>query len=208
MLACKDEPMKHVARSAWTGALVLQLAWPVLAQDTPAPAAAPVAAEAAATGKSKPARKAANASAGCYVAEFRTLGLDSHVPAERAALATQWLLKQGPACSEEQILMIRANRALWLGTGDTPAIMGLVDRLVEARQSGRPDALQSMYAPPQPDRAGVIDVQRVNGGMRPVVPAPAAAPMVLGAQVQVPPMPPAANPSGGGGLPAPPGVLR
>ena len=102
--------------------------------------------------------------------------------------------------------MIRANRALWLGVADTVTIMGLVDRLMEARQSGRPDALQSLYALPQPDRAGVVEVQRVNGGTRPVVaPPPPAPPMVLGAQVQAPGMAPA---PGGPPMPGAPGMPK
>ncbi len=179
------------------------------AAPAPAPAAqAPAAPVAAAPGAPQAASKTASktapkaAAAGCSVAEFRTLALDTHTPLERSALATHWLLKHGPGCNEEQILMIRANRALWLGVADTVAMMGLVDRIVEARQSGRPDALQSLYAAPTPDRVGTLDVQRVNGGLRPVVPPPAPVPMVLGAQVQVPGMAPPGVP------PARPGAMQ
>jgi hypothetical protein len=197
--------MTLTARTSWNqGLAAVCLSGALLAQaQAPAPAPAASAAPAA----SKPARKAATGP-GCSVAEFRTLGLDTHTPMERVALATQWLQRYGPACSEEQILMIRANRALWLGVADTVTLMGMVDRLVEARQSGRPDALQSMYAPPQPDRAGVVELQRVNGGMRPVVPPPpAAAPMVLGAQVQAPGTPPMA-PGAPGAPVAPPAAMQ
>ncbi len=173
---------------------------PAPAPITQAPATPFAAAPSAPQAASKAAPKAAVAAPGCSVAEFRTLALDTHTPLERSALATHWLLKHGPGCSEEQILMIRANRALWLGVADTVAMMGLVDRIVEARQSGRPDALQSLYAAPTPDRVGTLDVQRVNGGLRPVVPPPAPVPMVLGAQVQVPGMAPGAPPTRPGAM--------
>lgn len=193
--------MSFAARTFWTACLTVGLVLCAQAQAPATPAAAPAPAK-------KPVRKATAPGANCSVAEFRTLALDTHTPQERGALATQWLLKTGPACSEEQIAMIRANRALWLGVADTVAIMGLVDRIVEARQSGRPDALQSLYAPPQPDRAGMVEVQRVNGGLRPVVPPPAPLPpMVLGTQVQAPgaaPMPPGTPPSPG----APPAAMQ
>ncbi|MEN9888669.1 MAG: hypothetical protein RL559_706 [Pseudomonadota bacterium] len=159
-----------------------------------APAAPAAAAAASAPAASKPARKSSAASMGCSVAEFRTLSYDTHVPTERADLAMQWLRSQGPRCTEEQILTIRANRALWLGVADTVAIMGWVDRLVEVVQAGRPELLQSMYASTVPDRGASMEVLRVNGGTRPVVPPPPAAPpMVMGVQVP-PPAPPMAPP--------------
>ncbi|MBM3387538.1 MAG: hypothetical protein FJY36_07725, partial [Betaproteobacteria bacterium] len=176
--------MHVVVRTFWLACLTAGLWGLALAARAQAPAGAASATPAASP---KPLRKAAPSGAMCSVAEFRTLALDTHSPQARDALVTQWLLKYGPACSEEQIAMIRANRALWLGTADTAVIMGLVDRIVEARQSGRPDALQSLYAPLQPERAGALEVHRVQGGMRPVVPAPAPLPpMALGVQVPAP----------------------
>lgn len=182
--------MTFAARTFWGPCLVVGL-WG-LALGAQAQATADAASPAATTSTApasakKTVRKTAAPGANCSVAEFRTLGLDTHVPQERSALATQWLLRHGPSCSEEQIAMIRANRALWLGVADTVAIMGLVDRIVEARQSGRPDALQSLYAAPTPERVSSLEVQRVNGGMRPVVQPPMPLPpMMLGAQVPPP----------------------
>lgn len=162
--------------------------------QVPAATAAAAAPAASAPAGSKPARKAA-ASAGCSVAEFRTLSYDTHVPSERADLAMQWLRHNGPRCTEEQILIIRANRALWLGAADTVAIMGWVDRLVEVVQAGRPELLQSMYASTSPERGSSMEVLRVNGGTRPVVPPPAPAPpVVLGMQVPPPAAPVAPTP--------------
>jgi len=164
--------------------VLMAVAWGARAQ---APAAAAAASAASAPAPSKPVRKAAASAAGCSVAEFRTLSYDTHVPSERADLAMQWLRSNGPRCTEEQILIIRANRALWLGAADTVAIMGWVDRLVEVVQAGRPELLQSMYASTAPERGSSVEVLRVSGGTRPVVPPPAPAPpMVLG--VQAPPL--------------------
>lgn len=178
------------------GAFCLAVALMALAPGAraQAPAATAAAPAASATAVSKPARKAV-ASAGCSVAEFRTLSYDTHVPSERADLAMQWLRHNGPRCTEEQILIIRANRALWLGAADTVAIMGWVDRLVEVVQAGRPELLQSMYASTSPERGSSMEVLRVNGGTRPVVPPPAPAPpVVLGMQVPPPAAPVAPTP--------------
>ena len=178
------------------GAFCLAVALMALAPGAraQAPAATAAAPAASATAVSKPARKTP-ASAGCSVAEFRTLSYDTHVPSERADLAMQWLRHNGPRCTEEQILIIRANRALWLGAADTVAIMGWVDRLVEVVQAGRPELLQSMYASTSPERGSSMEVLRVNGGTRPVVPPPAPAPpVVLGMQVPPPAAPVAPTP--------------
>ncbi len=77
----------------------------------------------------------------CVVADFRTLSLQAHDPAERAALAQGWLRSNASACSPAQLTTLASNRAAWLGNADSPALMGLIDGLIEAREvrSGTPD---------------------------------------------------------------------
>lgn len=193
--------MMFTARTWVVLSLTTALLAVVLGARAQAPAATAAAPATSASAPSKPARKTATTSAGCSVAEFRTLSYDTHVPSERADLVMQWLRSNGPRCTEDQILTIRANRALWLGVADTVAIMGLVDRLVEVVQAGRPELLQSMYASTTPERGPSMEVMRVNGGTRPVVPPPAPAPpMVLGVQVPSPAAPGAPPPP----MPRPP----
>lgn len=189
----------HTFGRFWLPGLVLTgAALSCLAQDK-----APQAAPAAAATAPKPAAKKVSTPAGCAVADFRTLALDTHIPQERTRVVTQWLLKNGPLCREEQIMMIQANRAQWLGTSDTVTVAGLVDRLVEAQHTGRMDTLLSLYAAPTPERSRDMDVVQATGGTRPIVPPPAAAgmPLVLNAQAQAMPGQPAQQ-----GQPAP--VLR
>ena len=200
-MARRKTRMMFTARTWVVLSLTTALLAVVLGARAQAPAATAAAPATSASAPSKPARKTATTSAGCSVAEFRTLSYDTHVPSERADLVMQWLRSNGPRCTEDQILTIRANRALWLGVADTVAIMGLVDRLVEVVQAGRPELLQSMYASTTPERGPSMEVMRVNGGTRPVVPPPAPAPpMVLGVQVPSPAAPGAPSPP----MPRPP----
>ena len=66
----------------------------------------------------------------CLVADFRTVSLSVHDPAARTVALRAWLNERAKNCSLESLEAIRANRAVWLGTADTPAIAGLIDRLV------------------------------------------------------------------------------
>lgn len=69
----------------------------------------------------------------CLVADFRTISLSVHDPAARTAAVSAWLNERAKSCSLESLEAIRANRAIWLGTADTPVIAGLIDRLILAK---------------------------------------------------------------------------
>ena len=64
------------------------------------------------------------------VSDFKHLALSTHDQIEREKLALVWLKKVGPSCSLEKIIIIRNNRANWMGTADTTEIDVLVETLL------------------------------------------------------------------------------
>ena len=64
------------------------------------------------------------------VSDFKHLALSTHDQIEREKLALVWLKKIGPSCSLEKIIIIRNNRANWMGTADTTEIDVLVETLL------------------------------------------------------------------------------
>ena len=66
----------------------------------------------------------------CLVSDFRYLALSTNDQIEREKLALTWLKKVGPSCSLEKMIIIRNNRANWLGTADTTEVDVLVDTLL------------------------------------------------------------------------------
>ena len=64
------------------------------------------------------------------VSEFRHLALSTNNSVEREKAALTWLKKVGPSCSLEKLIIIRNNRANWLGTADTTEVDVLVDTLL------------------------------------------------------------------------------
>ena len=83
--------------------------------------------------------------ASCLVANFRTLALETHHPEERSTKSEAWLKANGSDCSLDQILLIRANRAHWLGNADSASLMGMVDAIAESRLKGQPLLLAQIY---------------------------------------------------------------
>ena len=71
----------------------------------------------------------------CQTAEFREICLTAHDPLERKRRAKDWLVGHGAGCSIEKLLMLKANRQIWLGTADTPDLAAIIDALINARES-------------------------------------------------------------------------
>ena len=70
----------------------------------------------------------------CLVSDFRYLALSTNDQIEREKLALVWLKKIGPSCSLEKMIIIRNNRANWMGTADTKDIDILVETLLERKK--------------------------------------------------------------------------
>lgn len=85
------------------------------------------------------------AGAGCLIAEFRTIGLSVHNPADRHERAWNWLRANAQRCSLAQLQTVNNNRAGWLGSSDTPEIMGFVEAIIEYRTLGHEDGLKALY---------------------------------------------------------------
>lgn len=71
----------------------------------------------------------------CLVADFRTLALETHDSRERLTKASAWLRANGGACTAAQLGVLSSNRAAWLGNADTPALMGMVDGMIETLEA-------------------------------------------------------------------------
>ena len=142
------------ALAPWAAALCLAADLAVAqAPAAPAPAGSPAAAAPAAQAPAAqpPAAQAAPRpavpGAPCLIAQFRTLALDTHNPAERGALARQWLLRNLPGCSAEKLNLLGSNRPAWLGTADSAELMGLIDTAIEAQAQNDPSLLRKLYEP-------------------------------------------------------------
>lgn len=99
----------------------------------------------------------APATKGCLIAEFRTIGLSVHNPADRYERAWNWLRANAQRCSLEQLQAVSNNRASWLGSSDSPEIMGFVDTIIEYRTQGDEDGLKALYSS-KPAEMGSVTV--------------------------------------------------
>ena len=68
------------------------------------------------------------------VSDFKLIALSTNDQIEREKLALLWLKKIGPSCSLEKLIIIRNNRANWMGTADTKDIDILVETLLERKK--------------------------------------------------------------------------
>lgn len=86
------------------------------------------------------------------------LALSTHDPSTRVSRAAEWLNQNGAGCTTEQLQAIANNRAAWMGSADTPQIMGLVDGLLEARAQGKGTTMERLYSssPPAPGAAAEV----------------------------------------------------
>jgi hypothetical protein len=131
------------------------------------------------------------------------MALGTHDVAERGRQATEWLRRNASACSEDQLRLLNSNRSAWMGTADTPQLMGLMEGALEARLKNQPEKLLQMFAS-APQRASGSETMRA-GEL-----APRPAPVVTGTPAVVtaapPPVPvPGAAAGQPGAMPPPPG---
>ena len=68
------------------------------------------------------------------VSDFKLIALSTNDQIEREKAALMWLKKVGPSCSLEKLIIIRNNRANWMGTADTKDIDILVETLLERKK--------------------------------------------------------------------------
>lgn len=134
-----------------------------------------------------PARPASN----CLVTEFRAMALGTHDLKERGNKAAEWLRRNLPGCSEEQVRIIYANRSNWLGHADSIQLTSQIEGALEARLRNKPEQLAQLFsAPPRPAASETVRAGDLAPAPAPVVggtPAvlqgagPAAAPVVAAA---------------------------
>ena len=130
----------------------------------------------------------------CVVAEFKGIGLHTHDPQERSVKATQWLQRNGSACSLAQAITITSNRSAWLGAADTPLLMASIEGMVESRQNAAAAAVTAAAKPvttPEtppsatPAAAAPAAATTTSSGVaptptnRPAAAAPVAVPVVV-----------------------------
>ena len=68
------------------------------------------------------------------MSDFKLIALSTNNSVEREKAALTWLKKVGPSCSLEKMIIIRNNRANWMGTADTKDIDILVETLLERKK--------------------------------------------------------------------------
>lgn len=85
----------------------------------------------------------------CSVAEFRTLALEAN-ESKRGPAAMGWLKATGKNCSVDRLILIRNNRVQWMGSADSAAIAGEIDRLIELGLKEDAGTLGQLYRSPEP----------------------------------------------------------
>ena len=86
----------------------------------------------------------------CIVADFRAIGIDTQDAEKRRAQALAWINRRGKQCTPQQLLVMRNNRAQWLGTGDSAAAAAAIDSLLEGFAATNPDIALLLYGTPPP----------------------------------------------------------
>jgi len=123
---------------------------PVQAQAPAAEAAADQEKKAEATPTEIPKKKTGAEPPPCIVADFRAIGIDTQDAEKRRAQALAWINRRGKQCTPQQLLVMRNNRAQWLGTGDSAAAAAAIDSLLEGFAATNPDIALLLYGTPPP----------------------------------------------------------
>ncbi len=97
-----------------------------------------------------PKKKAAAEPPPCIVADFRAIGIDTQDAEKRRAKALVWINRRGKQCTPQQLLVMRNNRAQWLGTADSAAAAASIDSLLEGFAATNPDIALLLYGTPPP----------------------------------------------------------
>ena len=69
----------------------------------------------------------------CSTVGVRSLVLNTHNPTERGEKFALWLTETGVNCNELQLLTLRNNLPLWLGTALDSDLLGAVEALLEEK---------------------------------------------------------------------------
>ena len=69
----------------------------------------------------------------CSTVGVRSLVLNTHNPTERGEKFALWLTETGVNCNELQLLTLRNNLPLWLGTALNSELLGAVEALLEEK---------------------------------------------------------------------------
>lgn len=86
----------------------------------------------------------------CAVAEFRAIGIDTTDEQTRRARAAAWLKRKAKDCTAEQLIVIRNNRAQWLGTADSAQLAAAIDGLLESFAETNREVSILLYGTPPP----------------------------------------------------------
>lgn len=86
----------------------------------------------------------------CALAEFRAIGIDTNDEQTRRAKATAWLKRKAKDCTAEQLIVLRNNRAQWLGTADSAELAAAVDGLLESFAETNREVSLLLYGTPPP----------------------------------------------------------
>lgn len=125
------------------------LLWLLLAAVS-AQAQTPPAPRPAARPQARPAEPPPN----CLVTEFRAMALGTHDLKERSTKAAEWLRRHASACSDDQLRLIYANRANWLGHAESIELTSQIEGALENRLKNKPEQLAQLFgAPPRPTPA-------------------------------------------------------
>ena len=108
----------------------------------------------------------------CTVAEFKMIAHSSNDPRTRESLAKDWLLKSGVNCGDEQLRIISASAASWLGTSLSHEVSIIIDSLIERKISGNPAKLMDYYMPTAANFAATVETIK-----NPKAPPPVVQPM-------------------------------
>ena len=106
--------------------------------------------EATPTPTETPKKKSGAEPPPCIVADFRAIGIDTQDAEKRRAQALAWINRRGKQCTPQQLLVMRNNRAQWLGTGDSAAAAAAIDSLLEGYAATNPDIALLLYGTPPP----------------------------------------------------------
>lgn len=116
----------------------------------------------------------------CMVAEIRGIAFSIHHPGERYQAVSEWLKKNGAACSLDKLQYINSNRPNWFGHADSPALGQIMDQYIEVATGSAP----KQPAPtPEKERSSLMGSAGGADAPAPVVQAAAGQPPIVVAPV-------------------------
>lgn len=86
----------------------------------------------------------------CAVAEFRAIGIDTTDEQTRRTKAAAWLKRKAKDCTAEQLIVMRNNRAQWLGSADSAELAAAIDGLLESFAETNREVSILLYGTPPP----------------------------------------------------------